>query len=71
MPLLHGLSKNIIADNIRELRGSGRPERQAIAIALSTARRKKKQPNALAPMKAANVGQKMHVHQTAPLADED
>lgn len=39
MPLESGNSRKAVSDNIRELRKSGRPERQAIAIALSNARR--------------------------------
>jgi hypothetical protein len=39
MPLKKGSSKEIISENIRELIHSGRSERQAIAIALSEARR--------------------------------
>ena len=37
MPLLNGSSKSIISENIRELRNSGRPENQAIAIAMKKA----------------------------------
>jgi hypothetical protein len=39
MPLLRGSSKHIISENIRELLNSGRPEAQAVAIAMSTARK--------------------------------
>lgn len=39
MPLKKGKSKKTIADNIRREVESGRPRNQAIAIALSTARR--------------------------------
>lgn len=42
MPLLKGDSKHIIASNIAELIRSGRPEKQAVAIAYSEARRGKK-----------------------------
>lgn len=45
MPLLHGSSKEIISQNISELRHSGYPEKQSIAIAYSKAgksRKKKK-----------------------------
>lgn len=42
MPLQPGSSKKVISSNIRELMGSGRPQKQAIAIALSEARRSKK-----------------------------
>ena len=41
MPLLKGSSNSVVSSNIRELRHSGRPERQAVAIALSNARRGK------------------------------
>lgn len=37
MPLLNGSSKEIIASNIAELRKSGRPEAQSVAIAYSHA----------------------------------
>jgi hypothetical protein len=39
MPLVKGKSKKAISENISELRHSGRPEKQSIAIALSEARR--------------------------------
>jgi hypothetical protein len=42
MPLKKGKSKKVISENIRELRHSGRPEKQSIAIAFSEARRGKK-----------------------------
>ena len=38
MPLAAGHSEEVISRNISELRKSGRPEKQAVAIALSTAR---------------------------------
>lgn len=37
MPLKKGRSKKVISSNIRELRHSGRPEKQSIAIAMSKA----------------------------------
>lgn len=37
MPLFSGSSDSIVSQNIRELRNSGRPEKQAVAIALSKA----------------------------------
>lgn len=39
MPLKKGSSKEVISENIKELILSGRPQKQAIAIALSEARR--------------------------------
>ncbi len=40
MPLKSGKSQKTISSNIRELRSSGRPRRQAVAIALSKSREK-------------------------------
>lgn len=42
MPLKKGKSKKVVSSNISELIGSGYPHKQAIAIALSEARRNKK-----------------------------
>lgn len=42
MPLKKGSSKAVIKANIRELKQSGRPQKQAVAIALSQARKGKK-----------------------------
>jgi len=39
LPLKKGKSKKTISANIRELRRSGRPQKQSIAIALSEARK--------------------------------
>ena len=39
MPLEQGKSQKTISRNIRELRHSGRPMRQAVAIALETVRK--------------------------------
>lgn len=39
LPLKRGKSKKIISENISELVRSGRPQKQAIAIALAEARR--------------------------------
>ena len=41
-PLKKGKSKKVISSNIKELRKSGKPPKQAIAIALSQSRKKKK-----------------------------
>lgn len=42
MPLIKGSSREVISENIRELRNSGRPEAQAVAIAYSKAGKSKK-----------------------------
>jgi len=42
MPLATGKGKKVIGKNIRELKRSGRSQKQSVAIALSTARKSKK-----------------------------
>ena len=42
MPLAKGKSKKVISANIAELRNSGRPEKQTIAIAMSEAGKSKR-----------------------------
>lgn len=37
MPLFKGSGKEVVSENIRELRRSGYPEKQAVAIALDKA----------------------------------
>lgn len=41
MPLKPGKSKAVVSANIRELRHTGRPQKQAVAIAMSEAGLKK------------------------------
>lgn len=42
MPLIKGYSKKSISKNIKREMAAGRPQKQAVAIALSTARTAKK-----------------------------
>jgi hypothetical protein len=42
MPLKKGKSKKAISANIRELKRSGRPQKQAVAIAMKTAGKSRK-----------------------------
>lgn len=44
MPLKKGKSKKVVSSNISELRKSGRPQNQAIAIALNKAGKTKPKP---------------------------
>jgi hypothetical protein len=41
MPLKKGGGKKVISENIREMMASGHPQRQAVAAAMSTARKSK------------------------------
>lgn len=55
MPLKKGKSKKTISSNIRELRKAGKPQRQAVAISLSTARGGKPRPKKKARKKKGPV----------------
>jgi len=41
MPLKKGKSKRTVSHNVKKLRSEGYPQKQSVAIALSTARRSK------------------------------
>ena len=51
MPLKPGSSKKAVASNIKELVASGRPQKQAVAIAMSKAGKSKPKPSAYTPKK--------------------
>lgn len=57
MPLLNGSDPTIISQNIRELRHSGKPEDQSVAIAYSVAGKSKKKGH---PNRAKNLGAYHH-----------
>ena len=42
MPLKNGKSKKVVSENIRTEMHAGKPQKQAVAIALNTARKSKK-----------------------------
>jgi hypothetical protein len=41
MPLIKGKSKEAVSENIRTEKAAGKPQKQAVAIALNTARKSK------------------------------
>jgi hypothetical protein len=41
MPLKKGKSKSVISQNVKEMMSAGYPQKQAVAAALSTARKSK------------------------------
>lgn len=49
MPLMKGSSKGIISENIRLLSHEGYPQKQAVAIAMSKARKSRKSKQTKTP----------------------
>lgn len=55
MPLKMGKSKEVISHNIRKEKAAGKPQKQAVAIALETARRSGKKKKGKRPSPAASM----------------
>lgn len=53
MPLVQGSSRDAVSENIRREKGAGKPQRQAVAIALDVARRSKRASGGLTTPKPA------------------
>lgn len=53
MPLKSGKSQKVVSENIAELRASGRPQDQAVAIAMEKAKESKKDKKKEPPKKKA------------------
>jgi hypothetical protein len=65
MPLKKGSSQNTVSSNISELVSSGRPQKQAIAIALNTARSTKADGGA--PLKKSDMPQQVNKLHVGPI----
>ena len=52
MPLMHGASKEVMSENIREMVKSGHPQKQAIAAAYAMQRKSKKPKKMKSRLKA-------------------
>lgn len=61
MPLLKGKSDSVVSENIKMLRNEGRPEDQAVAIALREAGRAKPKKGAQIAKRVAKPSTKMVV----------
>lgn len=61
MPLKKGSSQETVSSNISELVHSGRPQKQAVAIALDTARKTRATGGPMTPMKPIASMSKVHV----------
>lgn len=55
MPLIKGNSKQVISSNISELVRSGRPQKQAEAIAMNTAGKGRSKPKSMKKSKAGDI----------------
>lgn len=58
MPLMKGSGQGVISSNIRELMGSGYPQKQSIAIAMSKAGKSNKKKGH--PNRHKNLGKFLH-----------
>lgn len=59
MPLVHGGSKEAVSENIRREMHAGKPQKQAIAIAMSEKRRTRKHKSGSYSEKAVSEAKKM------------
>ena len=70
MPLMRGKSEKVIGGNIRELLSAGRPQKQAVAIALNNARRHMSDGGDVGPLLQLFRGQQSPQPQRRSVLDE-